>query len=83
MGRRFSKHLVGKKTQPVVICLFVSLQPGREHPQDCSLILQEQGPQSRSQGGKHKREPQYNIQCILHCTFCKNSLRLLNKLVAC
>lgn len=41
MGRRFSKHLVEKKNQPVAICLLVSLQSGREHPQNCSLILQE------------------------------------------
>lgn len=35
----------GKAQQPVAICLFASLQAGREHPQDCSLILQEQAPQ--------------------------------------
>lgn len=64
MRRRFSKHLVEKKTPACCNLLIVSLQPGREHPQDCSLILQEQGPQSNPQGGKHNREPQYSIQCI-------------------
>lgn len=59
MAKRFLKHLVEKKPQPVAICLF-----GREHPQDCSLILQEQGAQSNPPGRKNKREPQYKIQCI-------------------
>lgn len=34
-----------KKTQTKNNCQFASLQAGREHPQDCTLILQEQGPQ--------------------------------------